>query len=90
MYNNKNISESIWYLFLICFVASLGGLLFGFDTAVISGTVGKVEIQFSLSKLEVGWFTSSALIGCILGAIVPGFNNFLFSHIIFKFILFIF
>lgn len=60
------------YLALICLVASMGGLLFGFDTAVISGTVGMVEVQFGLSKLEVGWFTSSALIGCILGAIVAG------------------
>ena len=72
---NKNIEPSrinTGYLALICLVASLGGLLFGFDTAVISGTVGMVEVQFGLSKLEVGWFTSSALIGCILGAIVAG------------------
>ncbi len=61
-----------WYLGLICLVASLGGLLFGFDTAVISGTVGMVESQFGLSKLYVGWFTSSALIGCIFGALVAG------------------
>ena len=53
-------------------VASLGGLLFGFDTAVISGTVSLVEIQFGLSKLEVGWFTSSALVGGILGAAFAG------------------
>jgi len=63
---------SIWYLSLICLVASLGGLLFGFDTAVISGTVSLVESLFGLSKLEVGWFTSSALVGCILGALVAG------------------
>ena len=50
------------YLAMVCFVASLGGLLFGFDTAVISGTVGMVEVQFELSKLELGWFTSSALV----------------------------
>jgi SP family arabinose:H+ symporter-like MFS transporter len=63
---------SIWYLSLICLVASLGGLLFGFDTAVISGTVSLVESLFGLSKLEVGWFTSSALVGCIVGAIFAG------------------
>ena len=60
------------YLALVCFVASLGGLLFGFDTAVISGTFGFVEAQFGLSKLQVGWFGSSALVGCILGAMAAG------------------
>jgi SP family arabinose:H+ symporter-like MFS transporter len=60
------------YLGVICVVASLGGFLFGFDTAVISGTVGMVETLFGLTKLQTGWFTSSALIGCILGAMVAG------------------
>lgn len=60
------------YLAMVCVVASLGGLLFGFDTAVISGTVGMVEAQFELSKLALGWFTSSALVGCILGAVMAG------------------
>ncbi|MGQ7868181.1 sugar porter family MFS transporter [Sunxiuqinia sp. sy24] len=59
-------------LWLTCFVASLGGVLFGFDTAVISGTFGMVENQFGLSKLLVGWFGSSALIGAIVGAFVAG------------------
>jgi MFS transporter, SP family, arabinose:H+ symporter len=66
------VKGSILYLSLICLVASLGGLLFGFDTAVISGTVSLVETQFALSKLEVGWFTSSALVGCIVGAVFAG------------------
>lgn len=63
---------SPWYLAGICLVASIGGLLFGFDTAVISGTFGFVETQYVLSKLLVGWFGSSALVGCILGAAVAG------------------
>ncbi len=67
-----NKDGNIGYLAMVCVVASLGGLLFGFDTAVISGTVGKVETQFGLSKLELGWFTSSALVGCILGAVMAG------------------
>jgi SP family arabinose:H+ symporter-like MFS transporter len=66
--NNKNKK----YLTLICFVASLGGVLFGFDTAVISGTFGFVEIFFTLDKLEVGWFASSALVGAISGAAMAG------------------
>ncbi len=60
------------FLAMICFVASLGGILFGFDTAVISGTFGMVETQFDLSKLAVGWFGSSALIGAIIGALMAG------------------
>ena len=64
--------RSAWYLARICLVASLGGLLFGFDTAVISGTVERVKAQYGLSDLLEGWFTSSALVGCILGAAVVG------------------
>lgn len=60
------------YLLLVCLVASLGGLLFGFDTAVISGTVDMVTAQFSLTDLQSGWFTSSAIVGCIGGALVAG------------------
>lgn len=60
------------FLAMICFVASLGGVLFGFDTAVISGTFGFVEEQFSLDKIEVGWFASSALVGAIAGAALSG------------------
>jgi MFS transporter, SP family, arabinose:H+ symporter len=60
------------YLMLVCLVASLGGLLFGFDTAVISGTVDMVTAQFNLTELQSGWFTSSAIVGCIVGALVAG------------------
>lgn len=60
------------FLALICLVASLGGLLFGFDTAVISGTVARVSQQFKLDDILEGWFMSSALIGCIVGAAVAG------------------
>lgn len=63
---------SLLFLTLICLVAAVGGLLFGFDTAVISGTFGFVEQQFALSKLMLGWFGSSALAGCVLGAMVAG------------------
>lgn len=62
----------IFYLGLICLVASLGGFLFGFDTAVISGTVSFVRDFYSLSDLELGWFTGSALMGCVGGALVSG------------------
>lgn len=60
------------FLVMVCVVASLGGVLFGFDTAVISGTFGMVETQFVLGKLELGWFGSSALVGAIIGAFIAG------------------
>jgi SP family arabinose:H+ symporter-like MFS transporter len=62
----------LYYLALVSLVASIGGFLFGFDTAVISGTFGMVENFFELSKIEAGWFTSSALVGTIAGALVAG------------------
>ena len=63
------------FLGAVCLVASLGGLLFGFDTAVISGTFGFVEKQYLRTKFEIGWFGSSALVGCILGAAVAGWMS---------------
>jgi len=60
------------FLALVCFVASLGGVLFGYDTAVISGTFSFVELHFGLDKIEVGWFASSALVGAIIGALSAG------------------
>ncbi len=75
--DNANDSPSIpghgsRYLLGVCLVASLSGLLFGFDTAVISGTVRSVTEQFSLSGWQVGWFASSALVGCLIGAAFGG------------------
>jgi len=59
-------------LILSTFVAALGGLLFGFDTAVISGTTSALESVYGLSAPELGFTVSSALIGTILGSIVAG------------------
>ena len=53
-------------------VASLGGLLFGFDTAVISGTIRLVVDQYQLDAVMQGWYVSSALLGTILGVLVAG------------------
>ena len=64
----------------LTFVATLGGLLFGYDTAVISGAVSSIDANFidplnlpetARSSLS-GWTVSSALFGCVLGAIVAG------------------
>jgi sugar porter (SP) family MFS transporter len=53
-------------------VAALGGLLFGFDTAVISGTTDALRDVFALSSQSLGFTVASALIGTILGAIFVG------------------
>lgn len=54
------------------FVAAIGGFLFGYDTAVISGAVGYLKTHFQLDVLRTGWVASSALIGCIPGAMFSG------------------
>ncbi len=60
------------YVVLIAFVAALGGLLFGYDTAVISGAVGFLEEFFKLTPAMTGWTVSCALIGCVAGAAFTG------------------
>lgn len=60
------------FLALICAVASIGGFLFGFDMAVISGVLPLMQAQFSLSPGQEGWLVSSALVGCIIGVAISG------------------
>lgn len=52
----------------IAISAALGGLLFGYDTAVISGAIGSLTDYFALSPAQIGWAISSALVGCLVGA----------------------
>jgi len=54
-------------------VASLGGLLFGFDTAVISGTTGALAQTYHLTPRLLGITVSSAIWGTVLGAMLAGF-----------------
>ncbi len=59
-------------LFGSALIASLGGLLFGFDTAVISGTTRALEQVFELDSFSLGFTVASALIGTIIGSIAVG------------------
>lgn len=59
-------------LYLYTFVAALGGLLFGFDTAVINGAIPFFTEHFGLTDAMKGWAVSSALIGCVVGALAVG------------------
>ena len=71
-----NQSSNI-YVMTITLVATLGGLLFGYDTAVISGAEKSIQAYLidglGLSALAHGATTSSALIGCIIGGAISGF-----------------
>lgn len=60
------------YVFFLALVAALGGLLFGYDTAVISGTIDQVTEQFHLDSIMQGWYVGCALIGSIFGVAVAG------------------
>lgn len=60
------------YVVFLSVVAAIGGILFGYDTAVISGTTDVVAGQFSLDDLAKGWYVGCALIGSIIGVLVAG------------------
>lgn len=60
-------------IYRLVIVAALGGFLFGYDTAIISGTINMVSKQFGLGPVAEGWYVSSALVGCILGVAAAGF-----------------
>ncbi len=72
MDNQKIKAYNIRYLLLICGIAALGGLLFGYDTAVISGAVNPISRYFELTPFETGWAVSNVAIGCIVGALTSG------------------
>ncbi|GHV66703.1 MFS transporter [Bacteroidia bacterium] len=61
------------YMSFLSVVAALGGFLFGYDTAVISGTISQVSAQFHLDAISKGWYVGCALIGSILGVSVAGY-----------------
>ena len=64
--------ENIRSLAFFTSVAALGGFLFGFDTAVISGTINALRDKFQLDSMMEGSLVSSALVGCIVGALLAG------------------
>lgn len=64
--------RSMGYFYFIAFVAALGGGLFGYDTAVISGTISMVVSQFHLTSSMEGTYVGCALIGSIAGVVASG------------------
>jgi sugar porter (SP) family MFS transporter len=67
MQEKEKMSRSV---LLSTVVAALGGLLFGFDTAVISGTTTALQKYFGLSEVMLGFTVATALIGTVLGSII--------------------
>lgn len=63
---------NIGYILFLSVVAALGGFLFGYDTAVISGTIAQVSHQFGLDTLQQGWYVGCALVGSIAGVACAG------------------
>ncbi len=60
------------YVYLIAAVAAMGGLLFGFDTAVINGAIVFLRQEFHLTELQTEMAAGSLLLGCVFGALAGG------------------
>lgn len=74
--DGSSVNESglrLGYIWMIAFVAAMGGLLFGYDWVVIGGAKPFYEAYFNLSSAAlIGWANSCALIGCFTGSLLAG------------------
>jgi len=66
------MKKTAWYVLSVTLVAAIGGLIFGFDTAIVAGATRYMKEQFSLDSLQEGWAVSVVLIGCMFGAGLAG------------------
>jgi SP family arabinose:H+ symporter-like MFS transporter len=60
------------FVYIVTSIAALGGLLFGYDTAVISGAIGFLRVKFELTETMTGFAASSAIWGCVVGVLAAG------------------
>ena len=65
--DNRNI-----YVYLVAAFSALGGLLFGYDTGVISGAILFIRQDFHLTHGQIEWIVSAVLLGCIIGSAFGG------------------
>ncbi|MFD0048365.1 sugar porter family MFS transporter [Actinomycetes bacterium NPDC127524] len=70
--SSKKGSINIKFIILVSVVAAVGGLMFGYDTAVISGAEGFIQQRFHLTDVMIGWVVSSLLLGAIIGTAAGG------------------
>ena len=66
------MSEGLGFTTRTALIVALGGFLMGFDASVISGVVGFIELEFSLSKLELGWSVASLALAATFAMMVAG------------------
>jgi sugar porter (SP) family MFS transporter len=66
------MKKASFYVIAVTLVAAIGGLIFGFDTAIVAGATRYMKEQFSLNSLQEGWAVSVVLIGCMFGAGLAG------------------
>lgn len=74
------MKKSSTYLYFICLIATMGGLMFGFDIAIISGAVPFIQPYFGWNELQLGWGVSSLLVGAIVGAFGSGILSDMFGR----------
>ena len=60
------------YMTSVALIVALGGFLMGFDASVISGVVGFIEMEFALTKIQVGWSVSSLALTATAGMMLSG------------------
>src|SRR5215471_14366181 len=70
--NLRRVQTNLGYLIPICLVATLGGLLFGYDTGVISGAIDRLTARFQLNVVMTGWASGCVLLGCAMGVLIVG------------------
>lgn len=68
-------TPNLKFVYFVSAIAALGGLLFGYDTAVIAGAIGFLETKFQLSPAMTGLAASSAIWGCVIGALGAGYMS---------------
>lgn len=68
----KQNSINLGYIVFLACASAIGGFLFGYDTAVISGTISAVAEQFGLDTMQIGWYVGCALVGSIAGVALSG------------------
>jgi SP family arabinose:H+ symporter-like MFS transporter len=64
----QSMKNATGYVIFVTVVAAIGGLLFGFDTAIVAGATRYLKDQFALTSFQEGWAVSVVLIGCMFGA----------------------